>query len=52
MDRFSLVTAEDKLKAIATLKFLYTLKELKTYIGMTGWLRQYIPYYLALAAPL
>ena len=52
IDRFGLITAENKFKAITALKFPYILKELETYIGITGWLRQYVPYYLTLAAPL
>ena len=39
----------DKVIAIQKLDFPSTLKQLKTYLGMTGWLRSYAPYYSQLA---
>ena len=45
VDAFGLTTAADKLEAIAKLDFPYTLKELETYLGLTGWLRGFIPWY-------
>jgi hypothetical protein len=47
-----LATAEQKLEAIRKLRFPDTLKELETYLGLTGWLRQYVPYYAQIVAPL
>jgi len=47
IDLLSLFTAENKLRAIANLKFLRNLKKLETYIGMTDFLRNYVPFYAA-----
>ncbi|OJD26578.1 hypothetical protein ACJ73_02034 [Blastomyces percursus] len=47
-----LTTPAEKLKAIVDLSFPQTLKALETYLGMTGALRQYIPYYSHKLAPL
>ena len=38
--------------AISQLEFPLTLKVLETYIGMTGYLRQYTPYYAQIIEPL
>lgn len=48
----SLSMSEDKLKAISKLKFPLNLRQLETYLGLTGWLRDYIPYYAGIAKPL
>src|SRR5205814_1254079 len=52
VDSLSLATAEEKLKAISQLQFPKTLKDLETYLGLTSWLCQYVPFYMAVAAPL
>lgn len=52
VDSLRLWTAEDKLQAIAKLSFPETLAKLETYLGMTGWLRDYIANYAILAKPL
>jgi transposase InsO family protein len=52
VDSLGLATAEEKLEAISRLQFPKTLKDLETYLGLTGWLRQYVPFYAAVAAPL
>jgi len=52
INSLGLATTEEKLKAIAWIKFPKTLKDLETYLGLTGWLRQYVPFYAAVAAPL
>ena len=52
VDSLGLATSEDKLKAISKLEFPRTLRELETYLGMTGWLRNYIPHYAAVTKPL
>ena len=52
VDSFGLSTAEDKLKAIAALSFPATLSQLETYLGLTGWLRNYVPHYAAITKPL
>ena len=43
VDLLSLATAEKKLKAISRLSFPATLQLLKTYLGLTSWLRDYVP---------
>ena len=52
VDALGLATAEEKLEAISKLQFPYSLKELEAYLGLTGWLRQYVPFYSHLAEPL
>ena len=52
VDSLGLTTAADKLEAILALAFPQTLKQLETYLGKTGWLRQYVPYYAQKALPL
>ncbi|MGI4816790.1 MAG: reverse transcriptase domain-containing protein, partial [Janthinobacterium lividum] len=52
IDSFGLATAEDKLKAISQLHYPETLSQLEGYLGLTGWLRQYVPFYAAIAEPL
>ena len=52
VDAFGLATAADKLTAISQLAFPQTLRQLEKYLGMTGYLRQYIPYYSAIVRPL
>jgi len=52
VDALGLATAAEKLAAISTLSFLTTLSLLETYLGMTGYLRQYIAYYAAIVKPL
>ena len=52
VDSLSFATAEEKLEAIAQLEFLKNLKVLETYLGLTSWLRQYVPFYAAVLAPL
>ena len=52
VDSLGLWTAEDKLKAISKLAFPDTLSKLETYLGMTGWLRDYIAGYAMIARPL
>ena len=41
----SLATLEEKLYTISKLAFPKTLSMLETYLGITGWLRDYIPRY-------
>lgn len=52
VNNFELVTAKEKLKAITSLTFLKTFKELKVYLDMTGYLRDYILYYAQKSNPL
>jgi dUTPase len=52
VDAFGMSTPEDKVKAIANLQFPVTLRQLETYLGMTGALRQYVPYYAQKSEPL
>lgn len=52
VDALGLATAEAKLAAITNLKFPQTLTQLEGYLGLTGYLRQYIPHYAAIVKPL
>lgn len=52
VDSFGMVTAEQKIEAISHIVFPESLRDLERYLGLTGWLRNYIPYYAQLAAPL
>ncbi len=52
VDALGLATAAEKLAAIANLKFPKTLGQLDKYLGLTGYLRQYIAHYAAIAKPL
>ena len=52
VDALGLATAEDKLAAIRNLEFPKTLAALERYLGMTGYLKQYVPYYSAIVKPL
>ena len=49
VDSLGLSTSEEKLKAITLLQFPATLRQLETYLGLTGYLRNYIPYYAQIA---
>lgn len=46
------MTPEAKVKAFANPEFPATLPQLETYLGMTGTLRQYVPFYAKKAEPL
>ena len=48
VNALELTTAEDKLAAIVNIEFSHTLFTLEKYLGMTDYLRQYIPYYTAI----
>ena len=52
VNALGLATAKDKLAAIVNIKFPRTLSALEKYLGMTGYLLQYIPYYAAIIKPL
>ena len=52
VDSLGLSTSDEKLKAISRLSFPHTLSLLETYLGMTGWLRQFVANYAALSRPL
>lgn len=52
VESLGLTTAEEKLEAISKLRFPATLKLLETYLGLTGWMRNYVPYYAQLSNPL
>lgn len=47
-----LTTTADRAQALCNLRFPRTLKELEHYIGLTGWLRKFIPHYAARIQPL
>ena len=52
INALGMATAEAKLAAIAQLAFPQLLKDLEMYLGLTGYLRQYIPYYAQVTKPL
>ena len=52
INAFDLITSEEKLAAIVKLKFFKTLKELKTYLDFTEWMRNYVSFYVQIAEPL
>ena len=43
---FDLTIAIEKLKAIIKLNFLYTLKNLKIYLNLIDWLRDFVTFYV------
>ena len=45
VDAFDFTIAANKLAVITNLKFPYTLKNLKSYLSLTDWLRNYIAWY-------
>ena len=52
INTLDLTTAEEKLTAISNLAFPETLSQLEKYLGITEYLRQYIPNYAAITKPL
>ena len=52
IDGYGLSTTPEKMEAITRLQFPHTLKELETYLGLTGWLRNHIHYYAQIVEPL
>ena len=52
VDSLGLSTAKEKLSALSKLSFPKTLKELEMYLELTGYLRNYVPFYAQLASPL
>ena len=52
VDALGLTTTEEKIKAITQLAFPINLQDLETYLGMTGWLRNYIRWFAQKAEPL
>ena len=47
-----LTTTEQRTEALRKLAFPNTLKDLEHYLGLTSWLRKFIPYYAAIVQPL
>ena len=52
VDALSLATSEDKLTVIRNLEFSRTLTALERYLGITDYLKQYMPYYSAIVKSL
>jgi len=52
VDAFGLTTSEEKLAAIRNISFPKTVSDLERYLGLTGWLRNYIPGYSQIGEPL
>ncbi|SLM35223.1 reverse partial [Lasallia pustulata] len=40
-----MAAASEKIQAISRLAFPITLQDLQHYLGLTGWMRDYVPYY-------
>ena len=52
VNSLELYTAEDKLKTISQIQFSSILSQLEIYLGLTGWLRNYVSHYAAIIKPL
>ena len=52
VDMLGMSTSEEKLKAITSITFPESLSALETYIGLTNWLRDYVPFYAQIIEPL
>ena len=50
VNSLGLITSDEKLKAIRFLRYLETLGALEYYLGLTGYLRSYIHFYVQLAS--
>lgn len=50
VDSFRMTTSEEKIEAISNLDFLRNWKDLERYLGLTGWLHNYVSYYAQLTA--
>lgn len=48
VDSLGMSTAEDKLEAIKSLKYPATLGDLEYYLGLTGYLRNYVHHFAQL----
>ena len=46
VDVFDLIIATDKLETIVKLNFSYILKNLKIYLNLTKWLREFVTFYV------
>lgn len=52
VDSLGMSTSEEKIKAITSLRFPSSLRDLEIFLGLTGWLRNSIPRYAQRAQPL
>lgn len=52
VDGLGIMTAPDKLKALTNIEFPSTLKDLEIWVGLTNWLRNYVPHYAKIIEPL
>ena len=52
VDSLGMSTSEEKIKAITSLRFPASLRDLEIFLGLTGWLRNSIPRYAQRAQPL
>jgi hypothetical protein len=52
VDALGMSTTEERVAAFKNVEFPTTLKALETYIGMTGWLRPYLPSYAHVVEPM
>ena len=52
VDSLGISTTNEKIRAITALQFPGSLRQLETFLGLTGWLRSSIPHYAQRAQPL
>ena len=52
VDSFSMAAASEKIQAISGFTFPITLQDLEHYLGLMGWMRDYVPYYAQIVEPL
>lgn len=52
VDGLGMATTEQRIEAIQNIKMPTTLKNLEHYLGLTGWLRPFIPFYAQVSEPL
>ncbi|KAA6411119.1 MAG: reverse transcriptase [Lasallia pustulata] len=52
VDSFGMAAASEKIQAISRLAFPITLQDLEHYLGLTGWMCDYVPYYAQIVEPL
>lgn len=52
VDGLGMATTEQRIAAIQNIKMPNTLKDLEHYLGLTGWLRPFMPFYAQLSEPL
>jgi hypothetical protein len=52
VDGFGMSTTEERVAAMKAIQFPENLQQLERFIGMAGWLRQFVPFYAKIIEPL